>query len=273
MSNNALKKKYYKENSFKNNSKNFKYNAHGISIVDYVKEGKIELWLKVLFYIVHWYLNPKHKGKVFYQKYSTIRKAFAEWGFYCTDEGIEEAFRRLKAKDLDLIKVEYNELKKEEFVANGGNPNHYIYRKVFINWKRLNKYLSIFTDSSVALKELPAKARMKKLIYKRFVSYTWTLSDIFKKAMEETNYEKYRNEQAMYLGWIVLHSCNYYKSKIVNKNYLPEHAINYRKAQDIEALKEAIDIALDHLDSRYIPNNEASGYKNSCKDNGGFTIL
>lgn len=251
------KKKYYRQHSFKNNDKNFKYNAHGLSICEYVKDGKVELWLKVLFYIVHWYLNPKHKGKVFFQKYSTIKNVFSKWCFECTEDGIEEAFRRLKAPDLDLIKVEYNELKKTEFVENGGNPNHYIYRKVYINWKKLNKYMSIYTNSSKTLKELKNKSRLKKLVYKRFMSYTWNLSDIYKKAMEETSYEKYRNEKAMYLGWIVLHSSNYYKSRIINKKYLPEHAINLRKAQDKEALDEAIKLAEERL-SRFDFNSSDS---------------
>ena len=194
---------------------------------------------------MHWYLNPKHKNQAFFQKYSTIKKVFNEWGCECTEDGIEEAFRRLKASDLDLIKVEYNELKKTEFVANGGNPNHYIYRKVFVNWKRLNKYMQVFTNSSHTLKELKNKSRLKKLVYKRYMSYTDNLKEIFKKAMEETSYEKYRSEKAMYLGWIVLHSSHYYKSNIINEAYIPTHAINLRKAQDKEALDEAIKLALE----------------------------
>ena len=35
------KKKYYRQHSFKNNDKNFKYNAHGLSICEYVKDGKV----------------------------------------------------------------------------------------------------------------------------------------------------------------------------------------------------------------------------------------
>lgn len=245
---------YYKESvkgklmtNNKKNKREYKYNAHGLSICEYVKNGKVELWLKVLFYIVHWYLNPKHKNQAFFQKYSTIKKVFSEWGCECTEDGIEEAFRRLKASDLDLIKVEYNELKKSKFVANGGNPNHYIYRKVFVNWKRLNKYMQVFTNSSHTLKELKNKSRLKKLVYKRYMSYTDNLREIFKKAMEETSYEKYRSEKAMYLGWIVLHSSHYYKSNIINESYIPTHAINLRKAQDREALKEAVKLAEEKL--------------------------
>ncbi|MBR4496014.1 MAG: hypothetical protein IKP12_02655 [Acholeplasmatales bacterium] len=229
----------------KKDKREYKYNAHGLSICEYVSNGKVELWLKVLFYIVHWYLNPKHKNQAFFQKYSTIKKVFNKWGCECTEDGIEEAFRRLKASDLDLIKVEYNELTKAEFVANGGNPNHYIYRKVFVNWKRLNKYMQVFTNSSHTLKELKNKSRLKKLVYKRYMSYTDNLKEIFKKAMEETSYEKYRSEKAMYLGWIVLHSSHYYKSNIINESYIPTHAINLRKAQDKEALDEAIKLALE----------------------------
>ena len=255
---------YYKESvkgKLMTNNKNkreYKYNAHGLSICEYVKNGKVELWLKVLFYIVHWYLNPKHKNQAFFQKYSTIKKVFNEWGCECTEDGIEEAFRRLKASDLDLIKVEYNKHKKAEFVANGGNPNHYIYRKVFVNWKRLNKYMQVFTNSSHTLKELKNKSRLKKLVYKRYMSYTDNLREIFKKAMEETSYEKYRSEKAMYLGWIVLHSSHYYKSKIINEAYIPTHAINLRKAQDKEALDEAIKIALEKHDVLFASESTAN---------------
>lgn len=254
--------------------KEFKYNAHGITIQEYVASPKIELWLKVFAYIMWWYMNPKHEGKHFFMKHSTIRKILEHWGCKCTDRGIEEAFRILKTPEaeggVDLITLEYADELKSQWIAEGKNPRKWIYRTVYIKWARVRKFLSIFTGESKVVKTLPAKHRLKKLIYKRFMSYTWTLQAMFEKQMKEANIEKYTSAHKMFYGYLFTYSRKYYDPTKLIKNYIPEHTIDIQKEQDREAWSEAYALGMQRAGkSLYSKDTISYGAKdnNSSKAN------
>ena len=222
-----------------------RFSAHGISIIDYINTD-VELWLKVLAYIMHWYLNPKHDGKTFFMKYKTIVNIFKKWGFECTERGMEEAFRILKTPEdkggVGLIKVEYADTTKANWIAQGYNPRKWIYRKVYLNWAKLRKYMSVFTAESKTLKNLASKSRFKKLIYKRFMSYTWTMQALFDKEMKEAKIEKYTTANKMFYGFIYTYSRKYYDPSKLIKKYVPEHMIDLQKKQDMEGFVEAMEL-------------------------------
>ncbi len=210
--------------------KDMEYSAHGISFSEYLRLDTIPVWIKVLFYLIEWYIHPKHKGSVFFQKYSTIERWFRRCGvsgYRNLERDIRDAFYILE--DLELIKKVYASGKKSE----SENPNAYIYRKVYLNWNRIHKYLSIFTTEG-AFKNLKAKSRLKKLVQCRFLSYTKKLQVAFEKAMKEAVLEKYETAKKMFYGFLYKISSKYYNVKRLIYNFIPEHERNLQKEQDEE---------------------------------------
>lgn len=254
--------------------KQFRFSNHGISIIEYIRSD-VELWLKVLAFLMHWYMNPKNAGKAFFMKHETIKGVFNKWGFECTNSGIKDALKKLAADDLGLIKIVYadrdadfNYMTKSEWVAAGNNPKKYIYRRIYLNWAKLRKYMSVFTGESHVLKDLPSKARLKKLIYKRFMSYTWTLQAMFDKQMKESKIEKYTSAHKMFYGFIFTYSKKYYDPTALIKNYIPEHAIDLQKEHDSQAFDYAmgvLDEALKKHGQGFLKHYQVTGSEASSK--------
>ncbi len=229
--------------------KEYEYSAHGIGIDEYIATPGIPDWIKVLHYIIWWYLQPKHKNLVFFQKYSTIKKVFRKWGYTdCTVRNIKEAFRILKSPEdkggVDLISVVYADCSKKEWIERGNNPKKWIYRKVYMKWHRIHKYFSVFTTEGLVFKSLRAKSRLKKLVRARQMSYTKHLQGQFELFRKRAKIERYNTAKQMFYGFLYTVSRSFYDVTKLIKNFIPGHTIDLQKEQDAAAYIEAAEIAL-----------------------------
>ncbi len=226
----------------------YEYSSHGIKLQEYVNNPEISTWIKVLTYIIQWYLYPPHKGKVFFQKYSTIVKFFGKCGFKTNERMIEEAFWILKTPEnkggVNLIKCVYADTSKSDWTNSGENPKKWVYRKVYLNWKRIHRYFSIFTTEGKDFKNLPPKSRLKKLVRCRSLSYTKELQTQFELAMKEAKIERYNSARKMFYGFLYTVSRNFYDVTKLIKNYIPDHTIDIQKEQDEEVWIQIADTRL-----------------------------
>lgn len=213
---------------------NNKYSAHGISLPEYIATPGISLWMKLLFYIMIWY--EKHPGQVFFRKYSTIVSDFSIYGHDCKWTGIRNALWILRNEN--LVKVEYNELTKTQWVAQGNNPNKYVYRTIRINYARVNKFLSCYIASYKTMKDLPSKSRLKRFFNQRFMSYTRNLTTEFKRQMKDATVETYKTPMDMLKGCVYGMNKFYDPSKFI-LNYIPEHTIDLNEEDIKQANAEA----------------------------------
>ncbi len=249
--------------------KEYDFSAHGIGIAEYIATPGIPDWIKVLHFMIWWYLQPKHRNSVFFMSYKGIKKAFKKMGYAdCTIRNIEEAFRILKTPEakggVDLIKVVYAEVSKWQWIEQGNNPKKWVYRKVYLNWNRIHKYFSIFTTEGTIFKSLKPKSRLKKLVRARSMSFTKHLQVEFELAMKEAKIEKYKTARQMFYGFLYTVSRKFYDVTKLIKKFIPEHTIDLQKEQDRMALLEAIDLALrgsPYDPFRNVPNNSDTNVK------------
>ncbi len=256
--------------------KNKKYDLHGIKLEEWFATPGINLWMKVLFYLLDWY--RKHPKSTCFISNKKIREDLCKCGCACTEAGVEEAMRILKTHEaitpeyyttgkskgkkkkdgVGLVKCLYphlnankevvytedatNVLSKTEWVEMGLNPNKYVYRKIYLNYVRIHKYISIFTGEHHTLKKLRSKSRFKKLILKRPMSYVKTLIPEFKRQMRESIHEKYNKPKHMLYGFILIYGQRYYKTKL--KNFIPDFARNQVKEQNSEEFLDMLDTSL-----------------------------
>ena len=237
------------KNQVSKKKKEYDYAAHGIGIEEYIRTPGISDWIKVLHYMLWWYLQPKHKDLVFYQKYSTIKRIFKKWGYVdCTVRNIKEAFRILKSSEadggVDLISVVYAECSKYEWALRGNNPKKWIFRKVYMKWHRIHKYFSVFATEGLVFKSLRAKSRLKKLVRARQMSYTKHLQGQFELFMKRAKIERYNSAKQMFYGFLYTVSRAFYDVTKLIKNFRPEHTIDLQKEQDAKAYAEAAEKAL-----------------------------
>lgn len=265
-----------RKNDKKKKSKYNDYDFHGIKLVEWFATPGINLWLKVLFYLLDWYI--RHPKATCFISNKKICEDLCSCGCPCTEAGVEEAMRVLKTPEattpeyykngkskgkkikdgVGLIKCLYphlddkkeviyteegtNVLSKTEWVEIGNNPNKYIHRKIYLNYIRIHKYISVFTGEHHILKKLRAKSRLKKLILKRPMSYIKRLLPEFKRQMRESIHEKYNQPRHMFWGFILLYSSKYYNAK--HKNFIPEFARNEVKEQNIEHWLDKLEVNL-----------------------------
>ncbi len=268
----------------KNDKKQHTYDLHFVKLEKWFSTPGIELWQKVLFYLLDWHI--KHPTSKCFISNRKIHRDLLKCNCFCTEAGIEEAIRILKTSEssdryssgkkkkdgvgliqclyphLNGDQVEYtpsteNILSKAEWTSLNYNPNKYIYRILRLNYTKLNKYLSVYTKDSHILKKLPAKSRLKKLVYKRPISYTKRIMPDFKRQMRESVYEKYKNPKQMFYSWIVLYSNKYYNTSI--KEIIPDFARNTVKEQNSE-------IWLDAIESKLRGSPESEGIPKVVKD-------
>lgn len=244
--------------------KKYDYNHHGMTIAEYIATPGIDLWLKVLFYLYDW--HNKHRNKECFISNQKILKDFHALGWCCTPDGIEGAIRTLKTPEaitpeyypsgrkkkdgVGLIRVvypsvndkgeiEYTEdfskiIYPKDWIALGLNPNDYIFRKIYIDYPKFRKYISIFSTEYHEYKELRGKSRFKKLVKKRPVSYVKDLAKEFDKQMAEAIVERSETADDMFYNFVYTYSRKYFRTSLYY-NYIPNHAreqVEYQNKED-----------------------------------------
>lgn len=180
------------------------------------KRGKIEIWLKVLFLIVDFYLKNSSKDHDFFVSTKAICNKLNAYGNNYHIRSIQKAIE--KCVKLGLIsKVPYPAT-EEELVLNPRNQ-HLRRRKLIPDMNKIKEFLNVYDGQDKILKSLPKKHPLKKLIYKRPFSYTEKIEDKYNEYTTTCSTRRpYKNVKEMYVYWCIYYSDKYFDcSQIVSK--------------------------------------------------------
>lgn len=256
--------------------KSYEYRYVGSSGTQEILQSDIPDWMKVLYYIVEQYnRHKKDPNYVFFERYGTIQKVFNYYGSDISIRSIENSFDILSGKrnivtdfnenepnknlvggGMELIDICYagevydgrkknnnhipgNKIQtKQEYIDMGGEKNKYVYRRVYINYKELHKFISVMDIEDYAKKHnIGPKSRFLKLMRFFPMVHTATVHEIWKEVEKQAN-GRYKTENAMFYTKVFKYSSRYYNVKNLIRSFIPDSTINLEDKVNMEALLE-----------------------------------